>query len=100
MIVLSPEFTVGASMRCPLAAPLDTIFPLTIAQFEGLSLNAPHDAHKYLTLIYGNYMFFPRRAISLHDPDERCKRVEDSGADMDEVMRKLLDMEKFFRAEL
>lgn len=37
----------------------DDIFPLQKRKFEGMEFNVPHNQHKYLAHIYGNYWSFP-----------------------------------------
>ena len=94
---MSPEFHFHFTDD-PVIISTNIIFPPSTVEFEGITLSAPRDTHRLLVAQFGeDYMSFPRGGVGQHD---RVQRIEKSGVDMDEVMTKLRDMEKFFRAEL
>ena len=72
----------------------DFIFPLKKIQFEGQSYNAPCDLDKYLRMMFGNYMSFPKSGIEHHFLSENAEK---SGVDMEKILVKLKDIERFFR---
>ena len=69
----------------------ETIFPLSIAAFEGIDLCVPHDADKYLKVEYGDYMSFPREGILKHGNNgpKLYDRAEINNIDMDDFIDKL-----------
>ena len=90
-----PEFAFKYVIGKPYIFPHNIIFPLRTEQFEGLSLNVPNDTHKYLTGIFGDYMKFPRNGLEHHS---NILIPENSRINMDEILEKLKDIERFFRA--
>ena len=80
----------------------DTLLPARTIQFEGFNLKAPRNIQQYLTATYGDYMLFPRDGTEHHDLGRGPLSgwAERNGIDMDEVLAKLEDMEKFFRSQV
>lgn len=50
----------------PMVFEADTVIPVTLMKFEEIYVNAPIDYNKYLTIIYKDYMKFPRFKILGH----------------------------------
>lgn len=50
-------FAFGIPFHAP--RPIESILPLTEAEFEGHMFPVPKDSHTYLTLMYGDYMQLP-----------------------------------------
>lgn len=74
----------------------DSIFPLSKIQFEDFIFPAPADTHKDLTLLYGDYMSFPRGRLLAH----MGKSVSNSTDDLDALLEKLHDIERFYFDQL
>lgn len=95
------EFFFDVSVqKIPHLIPQENIFPLSTLQFEGYTLKAPCNPHECLTEYYGDYMLFPRKGYDPHSSggsDIRWMRAVKSGTDMDEILEKLKDIERFFR---
>lgn len=87
----------------PPIVPQEFIFPLSTEQFEGYTFNAPHDKHACLTKIFGDYMLFPRNGYDPHSlggKNARWQSALKSGIDMNEVLEKLKEIDKFFRSDI
>lgn len=54
----------------------DTVLPVSKATFEGLELSVPKDPHKYLKIIYGEYMRFPRFKTLGHSNINQVKNTD------------------------
>ena len=93
----------AAMLRITTICKEDIIFPLDTLSFEGYELKVPHDTDTYLTDIYGDYMSFPHEGTEKHGVDEGCKILElaeKNGVNMDEILEKLKDIERFFRSQI
>ena len=80
---------------------MDAVLPVSTVEFEGYTLSAPHDTHRYLTEAFGDYMQFPREGVEHHDAGKGLPLsgwADLHGTNMDEVLDKLKDIEKFFRS--
>lgn len=72
-----------------------TIYPLRLLKFEDIHLFVPNDYHKYCTMMFGNYMLFPRNGIESHGEGTALSaRALRNGVDMREVQKKLYDAYK------
>ncbi len=80
---------------------MDAVLPVSVIDFEGYKLSAPHDTHEYLTEAFGDYMKFPRNGVEHHDAGIGVPLsgwADMHGTNMDEVLDRLKDIEKFFRS--
>ena len=97
-IVANPEFNYSMTIKPPYVYPYDAIFPLGTIQFEGFTFPAPHDPHKILTTLYGDYMSFPHEGVVHHGGDKRA--AERGVTDLDALLVKLEAAEKFFTSQI
>ena len=95
LTVHHPEFAFNYMIGKPYIFPQRIIFPLRTEKFEDIRLNVPNDTHAYLTGIFGDYMNFPRSGLEHHS---NIIISEKSGINMNEILEKLKDIERFFRA--
>ncbi len=67
------------------------VFPLVNLDFEDYSFPAPRDFHKYLELMFGDYMSFPKKGVLIHDMGRGNLHTwaKRSGTDMRDVEKKL-----------
>ncbi|MCH5308287.1 MAG: LicD family protein [Prevotella sp.] len=57
--LLKAKGTLGFGIPFHSPRPIETILPLTEAEFEGHTFPVPNDSHTLLTLLYGDYMQLP-----------------------------------------
>ncbi len=85
-----PEFEPVASVHSA-----DSIYPLSVVEFEGYSFSVPGDYDRYLKDLYGNsYMSFPHSGVEHHGGEEGKLNewAEKHGVDMDAVLQELKDI--------
>ena len=62
------------------------IYPLQLMDFENIQLFVPRDCPAYLTMMFGNYMQFPKDGTEAHGEGELlAARASAYGIDMEEV---------------